>query len=98
MVERMVREQKDMRIPSELVPRCPRCAESLVPNLRIDDSFVEEESWHAAQKRYEKFLADHRKSRIVLLEIGVGGNTPPPSSSSRSGAWRRRTEMRPMCS
>lgn len=71
----MVREQKDMRIPSELVPRCPRCAEPLVPNLRIDDSFVEEESWHAAQKRYEKFLADHRKSRIVLLEIGVGGNT-----------------------
>lgn len=77
MVERMVREQKDMRIPSELVPRCPRCAEPLVPNLCIDDSFVEEEGWHAAQKRYEKFLADHRKSRIVLLEIGVGGNTPP---------------------
>lgn len=66
MVERMVREQKDMRIPSELVPRCPRCAEPLVPNLRIDDSFVEEEGWHAAQKRYEKFLADHRKSRIEV--------------------------------
>ena len=76
MAELMVREQKDMRIPSELLPRCPRCAEPLVPNLRIDDSFVEEEGWHAAQKRYEKFLADHRKSRIVLLEIGVGGNTP----------------------
>lgn len=76
MVERMVREQKDMRVPSELLPRCPRCGEPLVPNLRIDDSFVEDEGWHAAQKRYEKFLADRRKSRIVLLEIGVGGNTP----------------------
>ena len=76
MVEAMVREQKDMRVPSELVPRCPRCGEPLVPHLRCDDTFVEDAGWHAATERYDKFLKDHRRDRVVLLEIGVGGNTP----------------------
>lgn len=76
MVEAMVKEQKDMRIPSALIPRCPHCGEPLVPNLRSDDTFVEDRGWHAAQKRYEKFLKAHRKGKVVLLEIGVGGNTP----------------------
>ena len=76
MVEAMVREQKHQRIPSDLLPRCPRCGEPLVPNLRSGDSFVEDAGWHAAAERYDRFLKDHRRGRTVLLEIGVGGNTP----------------------
>ena len=53
MVERMVCEQKDMRVPSEFVPRCPRCGEPLVPHLRCDDTFVEDAGWHAAAERYD---------------------------------------------
>ena len=76
LVRRMVAEQRDLRVPTELVPRCPRCGEPMVPNLRSDDTFVEDEGWHAAARCYDDFLHQHRRGRIVLLEVGVGGNTP----------------------
>lgn len=75
-VERMVLEQRDMRIPSELVPCCPVCGKPMTMNLRADDTFVEDEGWHAAASRYDAYLAAHATGRVVYLELGVGGNTP----------------------
>lgn len=75
-VERMVREQADCRIPTELVPRCPVCGKPMAMNLRCDDTFVEDEGWHAAQKRYHSFLDAHETGRVLYLELGVGANTP----------------------
>lgn len=76
LIRRMVAEQSDLRVPSELVPHCPRCGAPMSLNLRCDDTFVEDAGWHAAAKRYDDFLREHRHDRIVLLEVGVGGNTP----------------------
>ena len=76
IVRRMIKEQKDMRVPSELVPYCPICGAPMSMNLRVDDSFVEDEGWHQAARRYQSFVEDHKNSRILLLELGVGGNTP----------------------
>ncbi|WP_235810841.1 SIR2 family NAD-dependent protein deacylase [Tractidigestivibacter scatoligenes] len=76
LVRQMAERQSDLRVPSELVPRCPRCGAPMSLNLRCDDTFVEDEGWHAAAKRYDDFLREHRRDRIVLLEVGVGGNTP----------------------
>ena len=45
-------------------------------NLRADDTFVEDEGWHAAADRYQTFLEKWAGSRILYLELGVGGNTP----------------------
>ena len=64
-----------MKIPSSLVPRCPVCGAPMVPNLRVDDAFVEDEGWRAAARRYEKFIGKI-DSNTVLLELGVGANTP----------------------
>ena len=75
-VREMVEKQSDMRVPSELVPHCLRCGRPMVPNLRCDASFVEDDGWHAAARRYGDFLERHGNSRILLLELGVGGNTP----------------------
>ena len=75
-VRRMVAEQRDLRIPTELVPRCPVCGKPMTMNLRSDHTFVEDEGWFAAEKRWSSFLLDHRDSRILYLELGVGGNTP----------------------
>lgn len=78
--ERQVREmaelQKDQRVPSELVPRCPRCGAPMVPNLRIDGSFCEDRGWHEAAARYRAFCEAHSGDRILYLELGVGDNTP----------------------
>ena len=76
VVRRMMAEQKDMKIPSELVPHCPRCGTPMSMNLRADDTFVEDEGWHAAAQRYTDFLRRHEEQHILFLELGVGGNTP----------------------
>ncbi|WP_455138529.1 SIR2 family NAD-dependent protein deacylase [Thermophilibacter sp.] len=65
-----------MRVPSELVPRCPRCDRPMTMNLRCDDTFVEDAGWHAAAARYQAWLRAHEGGRVLLLELGVGGNTP----------------------
>ena len=75
-VRRMVANQRDTRVPTELVPRCPVCGEPMTMNLRADDTFVEDEGWHAAAARYQDFVRRHQGSRLLLLELGVGGNTP----------------------
>lgn len=76
IIGRMVKEQKDMRIPSELLPKCPVCGKPLTMNLRSDDKFVENEGWHKAALRYNDFIRRHKKLHILLLELGVGYNTP----------------------
>ena len=45
-------------------------------NLRKDNYFVEDEGWHKALNRYEKFLKENKEKKILFLEIGVGWNTP----------------------
>lgn len=75
-VRAMVAAQRDMRVPSELIPRCPVCGAPVVPNLRSDDKFVEDEGWHAAASRYEDFVQKYGGGKLVLLELGVGANTP----------------------
>ena len=75
-VARMVEEQHGMRVPSELVPYCPRCGEPMSMNLRSDATFVEDAGWHRAARRYQDFIEAHGGSRIIFLELGVGANTP----------------------
>ena len=75
-IRQMVQTQKDMRIPTELLPVCPHCGRPLTMNLRCDDSFVQDEGWHQAAERYENFLRTRRDSKILFLELGVGYNTP----------------------
>lgn len=75
-VREMIAAQKDMRVPSELFPRCPKCGEVMTLNLRSDDKFVEDAGWHAAAYRYQKFLKTYAAGDIIYLELGVGGNTP----------------------
>ena len=72
----MIAEQKNMKIPSELLPRCPKCGKPMTVNLRADDKFVQDSGWYAACQRYENFIRQHKNKRVVYLELGVGGNTP----------------------
>ena len=76
IVRKMLAAEKNMSVPEELFPRCPKCGEVMTTNLRIDDTFVEDEGWHAASGRYHKFLEKYLLDEIVYLELGVGGNTP----------------------
>ena len=76
LVRKMLEQQQDMRIPTELVPRCPHCGAPMTMNLRCDDTFVQDEGWYKAKNRYDDFLRRHENLEILYLELGVGMNTP----------------------
>ena len=75
-VRQMVARQRAMRIPTELIPRCPVCGAPMTMNLRCDDTFVQDEGWYAAQSRYSDFVRRHKHEKVLYLELGVGNNTP----------------------
>ena len=76
VIREMMERQKDMKIPTELLPVCPHCGKPLTMNLRSDNKFVEDEGWHRAAERYENFLRTREGGRILFLELGIGYNTP----------------------
>ncbi|MGN1082493.1 MAG: SIR2 family NAD-dependent protein deacylase, partial [Candidatus Avispirillum sp.] len=76
IVRSMAEQQKDMRIPTALIPKCPVCGRPMTMNLRCDNLFVQDSGWYAAASRYEDFIRRHGNSHILFLELGVGMNTP----------------------
>ena len=76
VIREMVKRQKEMKVPTELLPVCPHCGKPMTMSLRCDDTFVEDEGWHRAAERYENFLRTREGQRILFLELGVGYNTP----------------------
>jgi len=76
MVLAMTEQQSDCRIPTALVPRCPRCGEEMKPHLRADRTFIENEDWHNAQNRYLDFISKFVQKKLLLFELGIGYNTP----------------------
>ena len=76
LFRKMDKARRDCLIPSELVPKCPVCGGRMEMNLRCDNYFVEDEAWHEAADRYADFLKQNRNKKVVLLELGVGFNTP----------------------
>lgn len=75
-IKKMVREQKKMKIPMDLIPYCSHCGAPMTVNLRIDGSFVQDDGWYRASERYNDFLRRHENLHILYLELGVGDNTP----------------------
>lgn len=76
MVKAMFEQQRNMKIPTELIPKCPHCGKPMTTNLRCDDKFVQDDGWYKANKNYNDFLNNHKGKRILYLELGVGYNTP----------------------
>ena len=73
-----VPESRDisMRIPTEMIPKCPIDGSNVVMNLRADDSFLEDQYWGMASAAYSDFLRRHEGLHVLYLEFGVGANTP----------------------
>lgn len=76
MVRKWLENTKDCKIPSTLVPKCPICGKNMEMNLRKDANFVQDNNWYKQSENYEKFLNNNQNKKLVLLEIGVGFNTP----------------------
>ena len=77
LVNRMIEETDcNLKIPTNLVPICPVCKERMEVNLRKDAYFVQDENWYRQIKAYEDFVNNAKDKKVILLELGVGFNTP----------------------
>lgn len=78
LFKQMDQARKDCKIPTYMVPKCPVCGGPMTMNLRCDQYFVQDDNWYQAEKRFGDFLTKALKSKqkILLLELGVGFNTP----------------------
>ena len=70
---------KNMVSPFEIqatdIPCCPKCEKYLMPNLRCDHRFVEKP--HIKNHTlYVNYINKAHDKNLVLLELGVGYNTP----------------------
>lgn len=75
-IRKMLEEQKDMRVSTELIPYCPICGKPMTMNLHCDATFVQDDGWYRASQRYKEFLEQHKDLKVLFLELGVGMNTP----------------------
>ncbi|MGT2866229.1 SIR2 family NAD-dependent protein deacylase [Streptococcus fryi] len=77
LIRQMISQQKDMKIPTEMVPHCPKCGAPFEINKRNEEKgMVEDADFHAQEKRYYDFLDEHETGKVLYLEIGVGHTTP----------------------
>lgn len=76
LVRKMAQQTKDCRIPSELVPRCPVCGGKMDVHVRKDRHFVQDSQWYASCERFQDFMEKACDGNTLLLEFGVGYNTP----------------------
>ena len=76
LVREMVRQTKDCRIPTELVPHCPVCGGKTDVHVRKDRYFVQDNQWYASYERYQDYMEKACDRNTLLLELGVGYNTP----------------------
>lgn len=76
MIARMITNMPDkFHIREEDLPWCPHCGAPLILNLRFDNTYVHEPHYWNADA-YETFVQDAHKGSLLLLELGVGFNTP----------------------
>lgn len=76
IVKEMIKNINNCKIPTKLVPKCPVCGGEMEVNLRKDAYFVQDDNWYKQEKKYGEFLDKAKNKKLLLLEFGVGFNTP----------------------
>jgi len=74
-VEQVLPLINDCRIPSNMIPLTEDGRPAAL-HLRVDDTFVEDDHWHRQARRYSDFVQEASQSNLLLLEFGIGYNTP----------------------
>jgi NAD-dependent SIR2 family protein deacetylase len=76
LVKEMLKENKGVRIPTSLVPVCPKCKGKMEVNLRKDEFFIQDDYWYKHNENYYNFINDNKDKKILFIELGAGFNTP----------------------
>ena len=65
----------DLRVPSELIPRCPKCGAEMEPWVR-SWVFLEGRKYREEHSKFNAFLKKNMHKKVLFLELGVGRMTP----------------------
>lgn len=68
----MAAAEKNGVVPTELLPKCPRCGGWMEPNLAVNQAFFQTEHWRQKSEAYRAFVQRHHGEKLVILELGIG--------------------------
>ena len=74
-VEQVLPLIDDCQIPTHMLP-FSEDGQPAAPYLRVDGTFVEDVYWHRQSKAYADFVEQALQGNLLLLEFGIGYNTP----------------------
>lgn len=66
---------KDLCIPSDMIPRCPKCGAQMEPWVR-GYTFLEGKKYREEYRKVNEFIQKNKNKKILFLELGVGRMTP----------------------
>ena len=69
MAEKMAAAEQNGKVPSDMVPYCPKCGGSMQIHLEVDRNFIREST---GQERFQAFLNQYHGKKLVVLELGIG--------------------------
>lgn len=69
MAEKMAAAEKNGKVPSDMIPHCPKCGGSMQIHLEVDRNFIRE---NEGQERFQIFLNQYHGKKLVVLELGIG--------------------------
>lgn len=65
----------DTHLPTELIPKCPKCGADMEPWVR-GYTFLEGKKYKEEYRKLNVFLEENMNNNILFLELGVGRMTP----------------------
>lgn len=69
IAEKMAAAEKDGKVPSDLIPYCPKCDNPMQIHLEVDRNYIRE---NTGQERFQTFLNEYHGKKLVVLELGIG--------------------------
>lgn len=69
VAEKLSAAEQGGRVPTELVPRCPRCGGPMDIHMGAGHRMIPDT---AARARFQNFLKTYHGKKLVVLELGIG--------------------------
>ncbi len=69
LAKKMAESQVDGRVPTDLIPKCPKCGGPMNPNMAASHSFIPKPG---VQEAYQNFQAKYHGKNLIILELGIG--------------------------
>lgn len=76
-VEEILKHSHNLTVDRKYLPVCPVCHGDMDVHVRKNQFFVQDKEWYKEADDYKDFIARFaEKGKVVLLELGIGFNTP----------------------